>query len=107
MKYDDGLDDIATAMANAGRRQIVDRLRDGDATTSELAAMLRVGLPATMKQVDLLVVAGVVHRAKHGRTVRYTLDTSSLVDYSTWLSARRSFWQGQLAALDTAVVRRD
>lgn len=107
VKYDDGLDNVATAMAHSGRRRIVDRLQSGEATTSDLAMLLDVGLPATMKQLTVLIDAGVVRRTKAGRTVRHVLDASPLLDYSTWLAARHTFWHGQLAALDTAVALRD
>lgn len=105
-KYHDGLDLVAASMANAGRRQIVDRLRAGDASTSELAALLGLGLPATMKQLTVLGDAGVIVSAKAGRTVRYELDDTPLTDYSTWLAARQTFWHGQLSALERAVATR-
>jgi DNA-binding transcriptional ArsR family regulator len=107
VKYHDGLDGVANAMAHAGRRHIVDRLNAGPATTSELATLLDSGLPATMKQLTVLIDAGVVRRTKTGRTVRHELEAAPLIDYSTWLGARRSFWHGQLAALEAAVTRHD
>src|SRR4051794_10594440 len=99
VKYADGLDAVASALAHPGRRQIVDRLRSGPATTSELAALLDIGLPAVTKHLGLLGAAGVLTAAKSGRTVTYRLDPDRLLDYSTWLAARRSFWHGQLDAL--------
>ena len=105
VNYHDGLDGVAHALANPGRRQIIDRLKGGEATTSELAELLDVGLPATLKQLAVLTDAGLVERRKEGRTVCHTLVPGSLGEYSTWLAARRSFWHGQLDALDAAVRR--
>jgi hypothetical protein len=59
-----------------------------------------------MKQLTVLGDAGVIISAKAGRTVRHALDDTPLTDYSTWLATRRTFWQGQLSALDAAVALR-
>ncbi len=98
-KYSDGLDELATALAHPGRRQVVDRLRAGPATTSELAALLGIGLPAATKHLALLGEAGVVHSRKSGRVVTHDLDRERLLAYSTWLTTRESFWNHHLDAL--------
>ena len=98
-KYSVGLDAVAGALASAGRRQIVDRLRAGPATSSELAALLDVGLPAVTKHLAALGQARLVRSAKTGRTVTHRLDPAPLRDYTTWLATRESFWHGQLDTL--------
>lgn len=99
VKYADGLDELATALAHPGRRHIVDRLRAGPATTSELAGLLEIGLPAVTKQLALLADAGLTRSAKSGRIVTHRLAPERLVEYSTWLATRESFWHRQLDAL--------
>lgn len=96
---------VASAMAHPGRRQIVDRLRAGPATTTELAALVGVGLPAMAKHIGLLTDATLVASTKRGRTVTHELRTQPLDDYATWLTARSSFWHNQLDALETAASR--
>lgn len=98
-KYMDGLDAVASALAHSGRRHIVDRLRSGPATTSELADLLAIGLPAVSKHLGLLAGAGLTKAVKSGRTVTHQLDPERLLDYSTWLATRRSFWHHQLNEL--------
>lgn len=99
VKYWDGLDGVAAALAHPGRRQVVDRLRAGPATSSDLAGLLGVGLPAIAKHLALLGGAGVIHSAKSGRVVTHVLDDRRLQEYATWLRARESFWRHQLDAL--------
>jgi DNA-binding transcriptional ArsR family regulator len=99
VKYADGLDGIATALAHPGRRQIVDRLRAGPASSSELAQLLGIGLPALTKHLTLLASAGVVRSAKTGRVVTHELDDERLRAYAIWLGTRESFWRNQLDAL--------
>jgi DNA-binding transcriptional ArsR family regulator len=98
-KYEDGLDGVAAALAHPGRRQVVDRLRAGPATSSELAGLLGVGLPAMAKHLGLLAAAGVIRSAKSGRVVTHVLDDHNLREYATWLGTRESFWRHQLDAL--------
>jgi DNA-binding transcriptional ArsR family regulator len=99
VKYFDGLDAVASALAHGGRRHIVDRLRAGPATTSELAGVLGVGLPAVTKQLALLHDAGLCSSAKAGRVVTHQLQSDRLQEYATWLATRESFWHGQLDSL--------
>ena len=106
VKYVDGLDPLAIALANPGRRHIVDRLRAGPATTTELAVLLDIGLPAVTKQVRLLQDASLLDSTKRGRVVTHRLDSTPLDTYASWLATRRSFWHGQLDALDAAVAAR-
>jgi DNA-binding transcriptional ArsR family regulator len=101
VKYSDGLDELAAALAHPGRRHIVDRLRAGPATTSELAALLDVGLPAVTKHLGLLAGAGLIRSAKSGRVVTHRLSPERLHEYSTWLATRESFWHHQIDALTT------
>jgi DNA-binding transcriptional ArsR family regulator len=98
-KYSDGLDELASALAHSGRRHIVDRLRAGPATTSELAGLLEVGLPAVTKHLGLLADAGLTRSTKSGRIVTHRLAPERLADYSTWLATRESFWHHQLDEL--------
>jgi DNA-binding transcriptional ArsR family regulator len=99
VKYLDGLDELAAALAHPGRRHIVDRLRAGPATTSELAGLLDIGLPAVTKHLGLLAGAGLTRSAKRGRVVTHHLARERLVEYSTWLTTRESFWHHQIDAL--------
>jgi DNA-binding transcriptional ArsR family regulator len=104
-KYSDGLDGVAAALAHPGRRQVVDRLRAGPASSSELAQLLGIGLPAVTKHLALLSDAGVIHSAKAGRVVTHELDDARLRAYAIWLGTRESFWRHQLDALTDHLER--
>jgi DNA-binding transcriptional ArsR family regulator len=101
VKYSDGLDELAAALAHPGRRHIIDRLRAGSATTSELAGLLGIGLPAVTKHLGLLTAAGLTRSAKSGRVVTHDLSRERLLEYSAWLATRESFWHHQIDALTT------
>ncbi|WP_029136116.1 ArsR/SmtB family transcription factor [Nakamurella lactea] len=99
VKYDDGLDGAATALAHRGRRQIISRLGAGSATSSELAELLDIGLPALHKHLDLLRRASLIESSKTGRTVSHVLRPAGLDQLADWLLTRKSFWSNQFDAL--------
>lgn len=99
VKYDDGLDGPAQALAHRGRRQIVSRLASGAASSTELAGLLEIGLPALHKHLALLRGAGLIGSAKTGRTVTHVLQSAGLDQLTDWLLSRQSFWSNQFDAL--------
>jgi len=71
VKYNDqSLDRTFAALADPTRRALLARLgkRDG-LSVSELAQPFSMSLPAIMKHLDVLSDAGLITRAKTGRTV--------------------------------------
>lgn len=103
VKCVDRVDAVAQALANGGRRAVVTRLSGGPATSSELAELIGVGLPAVHRQLALLRAAGLVESAKAGRTVTNTLRPDGLDDLADWIASRKSFWSHQFGALASAV----
>lgn len=99
VKYDDGLDEVAHALAHRGRRQIVSTLGNAGASSTDLARMLRIGLPALHKHLALLRAAGLIESTKAGRTVTHRLHADGLTGYTNWLLTRKSFWSNQFDAL--------
>jgi DNA-binding transcriptional ArsR family regulator len=104
VKYSDGLDAVATALANPGRRQVVDRLQRGAATSSQLADLLGIGLPALHKHLAVLGAAELIASQKSGRVVTHRLQRDPLRRYQAWLTRRTAFWNEQLDALAEAFV---
>lgn len=98
-KYFDGLDEVASALASAGRRQLVATLTVGPATSTELARTLGIGLPGVHKHLAALAAAELITSRKIGRVVTHRLRVEPLQRYDAWLAARTAFWQQQLNAL--------
>jgi DNA-binding transcriptional ArsR family regulator len=94
------LDAVAGAVASAPRRAIIERLAEGEASMSDLAGHLRVSLPAIDKHLRVLLEAGVVTKAKHGRTTSVSLVRGSLDDLGTWAMSTRLMWSNALDRLD-------
>jgi DNA-binding transcriptional ArsR family regulator len=93
------LDQVFWALSDATRRDVVDRLTRGPASVSDLAQPYAMSLPGFMKHLKVLEDAGLVVRAKEGRTVRCELAPQALEDAAMWLAHYEKFWQAQLDAL--------
>jgi len=93
------LDQVFRALSDATRRSVIERLSLGDASVSELAQPHGMSLPGFMKHLRVLEEAGLVLRAKEGRTVRCELAPRALEDAAMWLARYEKFWQERLDAL--------
>jgi DNA-binding transcriptional ArsR family regulator len=94
------LDHTYGALGHAIRRDLLDALRQGPATVSELAEPFRVSLAAVSKHLGVLEEAGLVTRTAAGRTRIVSLEPSPLADARAWLDTYRRFWEVRLDALE-------
>jgi DNA-binding transcriptional ArsR family regulator len=108
VKYSDQtLDRTFAALADPTRRALVARLgkRDG-ISVSELAQPFAMSLPAIMKHLDVLSDAGLITRAKTGRTVACRLTAGPMEQAMDWLNRYQRFWSDNLDRL-AAFVEED
>lgn len=108
VKYeDDTLDRTFAALADPTRRALLARLAQHDAlSVSALAQPFAMSLPAVMKHLDVLAQAGLVTRAKTGRTVACRLAAGPMEDAMQWLARYQRFWSESLDRL-AAFVEED
>ena len=79
------LDGTFGALADPTRREIILRLRHGEASVSELAAPHKISLPAISRHISVLEDAGLVFKRKAGRQQYCRLATSPLIEIDAWL----------------------
>lgn len=94
------------ALAHPVRRDILARLRTGEARVTDLAGGFSVSLAAVSKHLRTLEDAGLLRRAIVGREHRLSLEAQPLREASEWLEAYRTFWEGRLDALETLLIDR-
>ena len=76
------------------------RLESGeDMSVSELAAPLRMKLPAMLKHLDVLETARLITRKKSGRTMFVTVAPEPMAAASQWLRRYERFWSSSLDRL--------
>ena len=93
------VDLVFAALADPSRRYVLERLARGSASQSELAGELPVTRQAVAKHLATLREAGLVHAERHGREMRYELDSTPLGDAAAWLDRVGGEWDARLAAL--------
>jgi DNA-binding transcriptional ArsR family regulator len=98
--YAERLDRTFAALVDPTRRAILAKLeRKGDLSVSELAAPFAIKLPAVMKHLDVLADAGLITRAKAGRTVTVRLRPQPMREAMEWLRRYERFWSTSLDRL--------
>jgi DNA-binding transcriptional ArsR family regulator len=108
VKYGEhALDRTFAALADPTRRALLARLGMQDGiSVSELAQPFAMSLPAVMKHLDVLSDAGLVKRAKTGRTVTCRLSADPMEQAMGWLNRYQRFWSENLDRL-AAFVEED
>ena len=101
VKYSDqALDRTFAALADPTRRALLARLGKQDGiSVSELAQPFSMSLPAIMKHLDVLSDAGLIARAKTGRTVACRLTARPMEQAMDWLNRYQRFWSESLDRL--------
>jgi DNA-binding transcriptional ArsR family regulator len=103
-KYREGIDQVLHALADPTRRQVIERLVSGPATTSELARAFDMSLPSFTQHLGLLLEAGLVTSTKQGRVRTYSLAPAALESVDSWLARQRRLWERRLDQLDAFVL---
>jgi DNA-binding transcriptional ArsR family regulator len=93
------LDRVFQALADPGRRLMVERLSRGPASVSELASPLRISLAAVVQHVQVLEASGLVRSQKIGRTRTCRINPAALRSAEGWIAERRSLWERRLDRL--------
>jgi DNA-binding transcriptional ArsR family regulator len=99
MRPEQVLDRVFAALADATRREVVQRLMRGPATVTELAQPHGMSLPGFMKHLRVLEEAGLVSRSKEGRVVSCEFAAEPMRQASIWLAQHEQFWQRRFDAL--------
>lgn len=93
------LDRVFQALADPGRRRMVERLSLGPASVSELGQPLAMSLAAVLQHVQVLEASGLVRSQKVGRTRICNINPATLRSAEHWMSERRARWERHLDRL--------
>jgi DNA-binding transcriptional ArsR family regulator len=93
------LDRVFHALADPGRRLMLERLSRGPASVSELGRPLTMSLAAVVQHVQVLEASGLVRTQKLGRIRTCRLDPVALRSAERWISERRTFVERRLDRL--------
>ncbi|MGH9172566.1 MAG: ArsR/SmtB family transcription factor [Acidimicrobiales bacterium] len=93
------LDRVFQALADPGRRVMVDRLTHGPASVTELAKPLSMSLAAVVQHVQVLEASGLVRTRKVGRTRTCSINPATLRSAESWIADRRLLVERRLDRL--------
>ena len=95
----DSLDRTLAALADPTRRAAIERLGQGSASITDLAAPSGISLTGMKKHVRVLENAGLVTTTKVGRARRCELSRRSLSDVEEWMTSYRQMVEDRLDRL--------
>ncbi|MFB9905777.1 metalloregulator ArsR/SmtB family transcription factor [Allokutzneria oryzae] len=101
------MDEVAGAIADPVRREILTLLRETRLSAGEIAERFPISRPAVSRHLRVLRDSGLVHDELVGRQRFYVLDPEALVELAEWLAPflQPSGWEQRLDALETEVYR--
>ena len=88
-----------SALADPTRRAILERLAEGEATVSELAAPFAMTMPAVSRHLKVLEKAGLIERNRAAQTRPSTLRPAPLKEATDWIESYRALWEGRMDRL--------
>lgn len=101
------MDEVAGAIADSVRREILVMLRDEALTAGQVAERFAISRPAVSRHLRVLREAGLVRDTADGRRRVYELVTAPLDELAGWLGrlTAPSGWAQRFDALETEVYR--
>ncbi|MEV4494336.1 metalloregulator ArsR/SmtB family transcription factor [Micromonospora arborensis] len=101
------MDEVATAVADPVRRQILTLLRDEPLAAGDIARRFAISRPAISRHLRVLRESGLVRDELVGRQRIYRLDPGPLFPLVDWLTGlvTTERWERHLDALETEVYR--
>ena len=94
------------ALAHPTRREIMGRLRDGEARVTDLAKPFDISLNTVSKHLKVLEGAGLIERSVRGREHHVRLSPAPLRDVAKWVARYEQFWNERLDALEQILIER-
>ena len=88
------------ALADPTRREILRRLRKGEASVTELAEPFDMSFPAVSKHLKVLERAGLVARSREAQSRPCRLDAAPLAELAKYVDGYREFWEQSFDRLD-------
>jgi DNA-binding transcriptional ArsR family regulator len=98
-------DDVFRALADPTRRQVLERLAQGPASVTELAAPFGMKLPSFLQHLTVLEQSRLVKSKKQGRVRVFQINPPRLKVAEDWLAQQRQLWEARLEQLDDYLQR--
>jgi DNA-binding transcriptional ArsR family regulator len=98
--------DVFQILADPTRRRLVDALRSGERSVSELVETVDIGQPGVSRQLAILEEAQFVVVRPEGRRRLYALRPEPFRELSEFVTGYRNIWEGRLDRFAAELQRR-
>lgn len=105
LRYIHAMDNVLLALSDPSRRTMLEELRRGPASVSELASIIPIARPGVSRHLRVLREAGLVAVRKDAQRRVYSLQPQPLAELDEWLGHYRAMWEQRMDALHTEVAR--
>jgi DNA-binding transcriptional ArsR family regulator len=99
------MDSSWVALSDPNRRALLDLLRKGPQSVTELVDALAVSQPTASKHLKVLRTAGLVRVRPDAQRRIYEIEPDGFRDLDEWLAPYRVFWNDRLDALGSHLDR--
>ena len=97
---------VLDVIADPTRRRILDVLRRGECSVSELVEAIGMHQPGVSRHLRILGDAGFVTMRPDGARRLYSLRPEPFQAVDEWVRTYRRLWEGRLDRFDAALARR-
>jgi DNA-binding transcriptional ArsR family regulator len=98
------LDRVFSALADPGRRAMVERLCRQPASVKQLAEPAGMGLPSALKHLRVLEEGGIVVSTKAGRVRTYAISPTAFSVIQRWVREREAVLNAAFDRLERAML---
>ena len=98
--------DVFQILADPTRRRLVDALRAGERSVSELVEVVDIGQPGVSRQLAILQDAQFVVVRPEGRRRLYALRPEPFRELDEWMVGYRGMWEARLDRFAAELDRR-
>jgi DNA-binding transcriptional ArsR family regulator len=99
--------DVFQILSDPTRRRLVDALRAGERSVSELVEAVDIGQPGVSRQLAIMEDARFVTVRPEGRRRLYALRPEPFQELSEWVTGYRAIWDSRLDRLEAELGRRN
>jgi len=97
--------EVLTVIAEPTRRRILDAVRDGECSVTDLVERVGMHQPGVSRHLKVLRDAGLVEVRRDAQRRLYRLRPEPLIALDEWLAPYRAHWAGRLDALEQHLGR--
>src|SRR5438270_13673267 len=98
--------DAFQILADPTRRHLIEALRGGERSVSELVGVVDIGQPGVSRQLAVLEEARFVRMRPDGRRRLYSLRPEPFRELDSWTGRYRDLWEARLDRLAAELDRR-